>query len=63
MSIDVCSAHRSQKRESNQLELELQIVVRFHIGSWELKQGPLQEQPVPLTTERSPPAPVHYVSF
>jgi hypothetical protein len=43
-------AHRGQKTVSNPLELELQMIVS-HYGSWELIQGPLEEQTVLLTTE------------
>lgn len=39
----LCSAHRDQKRMMDLLELELKMVVRYHMGTdWELNLGPLQ---------------------
>lgn len=36
----------SQKSASDLLELELQMVVSYHVDGWELNLSPLQEQPV-----------------
>jgi hypothetical protein len=44
-----CSAHGGQKRASDPLKLELQIIVSGRC--WETNLGPLEEQQVFLTTE------------
>lgn len=45
----VCCAHRSQKRDSDPLELELEVVVSPHVGSWN-GTWVQKKQPVLLTT-------------
>jgi len=45
------SACGGQERILYPLELEVCIVVNHHVGGWELKPGPLQEQQVFFTTE------------
>lgn len=44
--------YRNQKGAFDSLEFELQMVVSLHVAA--RNTGPLQEQPVPLTTEPSP---------
>lgn len=39
-------------RRQKMSELELQMVVRYHVG-WKLNPGPLQERPVLSTTKPS----------
>lgn len=41
----------SQKRGSDPLEMELQVVVNHHVQCWELDPGPRQGQVVPLPAE------------
>ena len=42
---------RGQKRASDPLKLELQKVCELPCECWKLNLGPVQEQPVLLTTE------------
>lgn len=42
-----------QKKESDPLELELEVFVSFLVWDWAQNPGPLQEQQVFLTTETS----------
>jgi hypothetical protein len=49
----VSSAQGSQKRTSDLLELELDVVVSHCVGGWELKLDPPEKQSVPLTDELS----------
>lgn len=46
--------HRSQQKASNPLELELKAAVNLHVDAGALSPGPLQGQPVLLTTKVSP---------
>ena len=46
----VFSAHIGQKMLSETQELELETIVSLPCGSWELNPGPVEEQPVLLTT-------------
>lgn len=45
----VCNVLVGQKRASDLLELEIQMVVRLHVGNSYM--GTLEEQPLLLTTE------------
>ena len=49
----VYNAHRYQKRVSDPLELELQLVVSHYVGAGKSNHGPLQEQSVLLNIEPS----------
>lgn len=49
----VCFAHGGQKRNSYPLRLKLKGQLRATRGCQELTLGPLQEQPLLLTTEQS----------
>ena len=42
-----------QKKVLDSRELEFGVVANNHAGSWELKPGPLKEQPVCLPAEFS----------
>lgn len=57
MCMHVClcvpTAFECQKKESDPLELELQMLVSCYVGNWELNAGSLQEQPVALIMEPS----------
>jgi hypothetical protein len=46
-------ALRSQRRASDTLDLELQMVVSHHLGTGEQSLDPLEEHQVFLTTEPS----------
>lgn len=49
----VCSAYGNLKRMLDPLELELQAVVSYPLGSWESNPGPLELKPVLLTIKPS----------
>lgn len=51
--MDAWCPRRSEKRESNSLELELGVVVSYHVGAGKLNLGPLEEQQVLLTAKPS----------
>lgn len=40
----VLGAHGSQRKASDPLEMELQMVVNYHVGTWNQNQILLQEQ-------------------
>ncbi|KAL6035681.1 hypothetical protein STEG23_021032 [Scotinomys teguina] len=56
----VPGAHGDQKRASDPPEPELQMGVSLH-GCWESNPGPLEEQPVLVTSETSLQAPDVYL--
>lgn len=60
MSIYHMCADCTEARRGHQitLELELQMIVSYHVDGWELNLGPLVEQPVLITlTLATSPAP------
>lgn len=42
---DCCPYKTNQRRVFDHLELELEMVVRYQVGHWELNPGPLWQQP------------------